>query len=187
VFEHRDDTLERVIHHVRRQVRIDSALDGRVMQRIATHGAPRLPLLAAAWRWFVRPRRVAVSPLGALAAAAVVAVVLAGLPRVRGTAPPARQASPPGAGLREFQFVLVAPGARRVSLVGDFNDWDPAMTPLRQASARAIWSGVVALGPGRHRYAFLVDGTRWVADPEAPAAPSDDFGTPSSVVTVGGS
>jgi hypothetical protein len=186
VFEARDDTLEYVIRHVRRPVRIDPALDGRVMERIAAHHAPRLPGLAAAWDWLVRPRQVAVSPLGALAAAVVVAVALVVMPRVGG-APPARRAPAATAAMREFQFVLVAPGARRVSLVGDFNDWDPASTPLHQTSARTIWSGVVALGPGRHRYAFLVDGTRWVADPDAPAAPSDEFGTPSSVVTVGGS
>jgi hypothetical protein len=186
VFEDRNDTLERVIRHVRRPVRIDSALDGRVMERIATREARRPLVLVAAWHWLVRPRRVAVSPLGGLAAAAVVAIVLVSLPRFGG-APPSRHAPPAAAALREFQFVLVAPGAHRVSLVGDFNDWDPAGTPLHQASARAIWSGVVALGPGRHRYAFLVDGTRWVADPDAPPAPSDEFGTPSSVVTVGGS
>lgn len=186
MFELRDDTLERVIHHVHRPVPISSALDGRVMERIAMHSAPTLPWLAAAWDWLVRPRRVAVSPLGALATAAVLAVAFVALPRFGG-APPTRPASSAPASLREFQFVLVAPGAQRVSLVGDFNDWDPASTPLRQASARAMWSGVVALGPGRHRYAFLVDGTRWVADPDAPAAPNDEFGTPSSVVTVGGS
>jgi len=32
-----------------------------------------------------------------------------------------------------------------------------------------------------------VDGSRWLADPAAPAARDDEFGTPSSVVTVGGS
>jgi len=45
----------------------------------------------------------------------------------------------------------------------------------------------VPLAPGRYRYAFLVDGSRWLADPAAPRARDDEFGTPSSVVTVGGS
>ena len=83
-----------------------------------------------------------------------------------------------------FQFVLVAPHANSVSLVGDFNDWDPKRSPMR--TANGIWATVVQLAPGRYRYAFLVNGVEWRADPGAPAVPDDEFGTPSSVVTVGG-
>jgi hypothetical protein len=42
----------------------------------------------------------------------------------------------------------------------------------------------VALTPGRHEYAFIVNGSRWVADPLAVKS-SDDFGTESSVIRVG--
>jgi hypothetical protein len=58
------------------------------------------------------------------------------------------------------------------------------MRPLRADGA--VWSAVVPLPPGRYRYAFLVDGSQWLADPTAPRAFDDEFGTPSSVVTVGG-
>jgi 1,4-alpha-glucan branching enzyme len=83
------------------------------------------------------------------------------------------------------QFVLVAPEARNVVLVGDFNDWDPAATPLHRAPSGGAWTAALPLQPGRHRYAFVVDGVRWMADPTAPPAPDDDFGSPGSVVTVG--
>jgi hypothetical protein len=43
----------------------------------------------------------------------------------------------------------------------------------------------VPLEPGRHEYAFVVDGERWLADPAAPTT-GGDFGTPNSVVTVVG-
>jgi hypothetical protein len=43
----------------------------------------------------------------------------------------------------------------------------------------------VPLAPGRHLYAFVVDGTRWTPDPNAPLAPGDDFGAPNSVIMVG--
>ena len=82
---------------------------------------------------------------------------------------------------------MVAPLAARVSLVGDFNDWDAARTPMRRIREGAVWTAVVPLSPGRYRYAFLVDGSRWLADPTAPAVRDDEFGTPSSVVTVGSS
>lgn len=84
---------------------------------------------------------------------------------------------------RPVPFVLMAPEAARVSIVGDFNDWDPAATPLRRAGEHAWWV-VVKLPPGRYRYSFVVDGTRWVADPAAPRAVDNDFGPASSVVTI---
>jgi hypothetical protein len=43
----------------------------------------------------------------------------------------------------------------------------------------------IALTPGRHEYAFVVDGERWVADPFA-LTTRDEFGQESSVVRVGG-
>jgi 1,4-alpha-glucan branching enzyme len=92
----------------------------------------------------------------------------------------------PARAQERFQFLLVARGAASVALVGDFNDWDPARTPMR-AAHQGVWTTVVPLTPGRYRYAFLVNGSQWLADPTAPRALDDEFGTPSSVVTVGGS
>jgi len=80
------------------------------------------------------------------------------------------------------QFVFVAPQARRVAVVGDFNDWDAAATPLQ--SAGGVWSGQVDVPFGRHDYAFVVDGERWMRDPNAPQAPADEFGSGYSVLVV---
>jgi Glycogen recognition site of AMP-activated protein kinase len=83
------------------------------------------------------------------------------------------------------QFVLDAPRASQVALVGDFNAWDAADTPLMRDPASGIWTVTVRLVPGRHTYAFMVDGATWTLDPRAPSAQDPDFGTPSSVVLVG--
>jgi hypothetical protein len=80
------------------------------------------------------------------------------------------------------RFMLVAPDAGQVSLVGDFNDWELAATPLEKQNG--VWTVTVPLRPGRYNYAFLVDGQRWTADPSAPRNVGDDFGRPSSVITV---
>jgi hypothetical protein len=81
------------------------------------------------------------------------------------------------------RFELTAPKASRVVLVGSFNDWNPVATPLtRDASGK--WMVAVQLPPGRHVYAFVVDGDV-TADPDAPRAADDDFGSPNSVVLVG--
>jgi len=158
--------FDRIVAHLREPVRIDPALDERVMAEIAALRAPPLPLPLAPLRRFM--------PLAGLAAAAaVLAVVFVARTRAPST--------------RELQFVLVAPQAATVSLVGDFNDWDAARTPMRPLrSDGPVWSAVVPLAPGRYHYAFLVNGSRWLADPAAPTASDDGFGTPSSVVTVSG-
>ena len=160
MFDNEDDVVERVIQQLRRPVAIDPGLDARVMQEIAA--VPRAP------------RRV--WPLWSLLATA------AALGALLITRPWTRDAARNGSDA--FQFVFVAPQAASVSLVGDFNDWDPTRAPMQ--TAQGVWATVVNLAPGRYRYAFLVNGVEWRADPGAPAAKDDEFGTPSSVVTVGG-
>jgi 1,4-alpha-glucan branching enzyme len=78
---------------------------------------------------------------------------------------------------------LAAP-ASRVAVVGDFNDWDPAATPLRRTDDGAIWTVELHLKPGRYHYTFLIDGRRWAGDPAGPRAVESDFGAPVSVLTV---
>ena len=181
MFEPMDDVIERIARHLRRPVQIDPALDGRVMREVnarPTHAGA--PALRRAWGWLRRPHQLTLTPLGGLAAAAVLAIVIL-LSRMGST-----PSAPPLAASRAFQFVLVAPRAMHVSLVGDFNDWDATRTPMRRTGSEALWTVVVPLMPGRYHYAFFVDGSRWLADPSAPVARDDDFGAPSSVVTVGG-
>jgi len=100
---------------------------------------------------------------------------------------PAVQAGGPGLvpALRPVQFMLVAPSATRVALVGEFNDWDAAATPMTRASGGA-WHVALPLARGRHVYAFVVDGNAWVADPQAPLAPERWFGARNSVLLVSG-
>lgn len=88
---------------------------------------------------------------------------------------------------RPVEFVFVAPSARNVSLVGDFNGWDASATPMRRTDGRTTWSVAVQLPAGRHVYAFVVDGDAWVADPQAPIAPEQWYGQRNSVVVVAAS
>jgi hypothetical protein len=80
------------------------------------------------------------------------------------------------------QFVLQSPAASAVSLVGDFNDWKG--TPMVR-DASGAWTLTVAIAPGRHVYAYMIDGKTWTLDPRAPRATDSDFGMPGSVVIVG--
>jgi hypothetical protein len=88
-------------------------------------------------------------------------------------------------GMKTVQVVLRAPDARRVSVVGDFNGWDVRADAMTRDPASGLWSHTVALRPGRHVYAFVVDDSVWMRDPRSPAAPDADFGRPGSVLLVG--
>ena len=84
--------------------------------------------------------------------------------------------------LHHADFFCVAPQARQVSLVGDFNDWDPCATPMiRQPDGR--WMAALELRHGYHRYLFLVDGTRML-DPNATGKVLDDHNEPASLLAV---
>jgi hypothetical protein len=89
------------------------------------------------------------------------------------------------AGNTPVRFTLVAPGAVKVQLVGDFNAWNPVALPMRRTGNGSTWEVEVGLAPGRYTYAFVVDG-RLARDPSAAQAASDDFGVPSSVLLVKG-
>jgi 1,4-alpha-glucan branching enzyme len=88
------------------------------------------------------------------------------------------------AGSRPVQFVCLAVDASRVSVVGDFNDWDPGQAPLQRAGNRGVWSGLLWLPPGVYKYALVVDGRMQAADDARPASPPDEFGVASSVLIV---
>ena len=59
--------------------------------------------------------------------------------------------------VKPVSFILMAPEARRVSVVGDFNQWDSSANPLKRRIDGG-WSALVELPHGHHRYQFLVDG-----------------------------
>jgi hypothetical protein len=184
------ELIDEIASELRRPVETDPAAKARIM--IAVRGARSGGGVRRVWHWLRAPRTLRVSPLGGLAAAAgIVAVLLirgalAPTPRVDGAALAVESGqSQVALKPRVVQFVLVAPAASHVALVGDFNSWDASATPLRQASAQGVWSVTVPLTPGRHIYAFVVDDSKWVPDPSAARAPEDDFGAPNSVIMVG--
>lgn len=180
---HDDDLIARAADALREPVAVSPGFDARVMAMV--RAVPRPSRLRLAWEWAREPRWLAVSPVGGLALAAGVACLLAlgvwtAAPR-GGAAVAADAVAEPG---QVVQFALRAPLARTVTIAGDFNNWDATGTPLVPAGA-GVWSVALRLPPGRYTYTFVVDGTRFLADPSAPRAVGDDFGTPSSAVTVG--
>ena len=84
--------------------------------------------------------------------------------------------------LRAINFICQAPQAQSVSIIGDFNQWNPAANPMKQMPDKA-WLITVELKHGHHRYAFLVDGAL-VLDPRAQGITRNDKGERVSLVPV---
>lgn len=80
-------------------------------------------------------------------------------------------------------FRFHAPGAREVSLVGDFNGWDPARAALDGPDSAGDWRVTEALPPGLWRYAFVVDGV-WTKPPDAERYEGDGFGGENGIILV---
>jgi hypothetical protein len=182
--------IERAAAELRRPVRFGSAFDERVMAEV--RGLPRHRL--GAWRRLLRPRTITVSPLFSGLAAALLFAAAISTGHAIGTAgsdtasgaEALATAVTPSKGPHDVQFVLVAPTARKVSVVGDFNDWDSAHQAY-QAEHRGggVWSVTASVPVGHHRYSFVVDDSVWVTDPTAPRVIDDDYGRPNSALVVG--
>jgi hypothetical protein len=203
-----DDLATRLARPLRDAERLPADFEARLMARVRAEarpggapGAARSADLgwrrAAQWAFETRPVAVSVSPARVLLAAGLLLAAVLGARAIGrdgaaslaagDTAAPAQEATMvvPRDTVRLVQFVLVAPGARSVALVGDFNDWAPGATPLRAADGGGLWAVELPLQTGRYQYAFIVDGERWVVDPKAPRAVEESFGPPNSVITVG--
>ncbi|TKB67136.1 MAG: hypothetical protein E8D47_04940 [Nitrospira sp.] len=141
------------------------------------------------------PRTLEWNFAGAMVAACVALVAVVGLvrfapERIVGVPVPvvgsqAQTASlPSGQESKVFvRLVLLQPGARSVSVAGDFNGWNPAQTKLERSEG-GLWTATIALKPGRYQYMFVIDGKQWVADPLAEEGAGDGFGSQNAVLDV---
>ena len=83
---------------------------------------------------------------------------------------------------RTVTFAYKAPAAKRVSLAGNFTNWDQAPVSLRK-SKEGLWQTTLSLVPGNYEYRLLVDG-QWQDDPQCPTRLANPFGTENCIRTV---
>jgi len=172
-------TLEMIVEELQRPVVLDKSFERRVMvrvRRLYAEGRPR-----RGRGWLTAAATIAHRPAWAAAlAAGIVAIATAGVLRSRPT--PDRVVVT--GSVEPVMFVHVAPNAKSVAVVGDFNNWGLDGSALQATNLNGVWSVTARIPAGVHRYAFVLDGKQWVADPTAPRSSSDDFGMPSSALVV---
>ena len=83
----------------------------------------------------------------------------------------------------KIQFVFPAPDAQKVSLGGDFNNWDTRADPMKK-DKKGIWKVTISLKAGRYEYRFYVD-EKWNNDLHCDGCVPNDFGSMNCVRIVG--
>jgi 1,4-alpha-glucan branching enzyme len=74
--------------------------------------------------------------------------------------------------------------AKHVALVGEFNGWNEASTPMKK-SKDGIFSASLELETGReYQYRFLIDGSNWLNDEHADKQVPTPLGNENSVVVL---
>lgn len=198
VHDEYDPFIDEIARELRQPVAFDATFDARVMAALKPSVIP-ISVHRTRRPWYRQTFAFSVSQLGGMAAAAaLVGVVAMGAIKLRApqASPVASLAStdltlqpvanvtkaPSNAAVQQL-FIIIAPSATSMSLVGDFNDWDSSRTPMTRVSDDGAWSVTLPLTPGRYEYQFEVDGKLRITDPTRPQA-SSDFGSANSVVTI---
>ncbi len=83
---------------------------------------------------------------------------------------------------RLINFHFISPQAKKVSVIGDFNAWQPEANPMSRLPDGA-WIARIVLHHGHHRYQFLVDG-KAMLDPRAQGTAYNDNNEKVSLVAV---
>ena len=84
----------------------------------------------------------------------------------------------------DFALQLSNGKVRSVAIVGDFNNWNPSANQLKDVESNGIWSTALTLGPGRYEYMFIVDGEKWITDPNAYKYTEDGFGNKNAIIEL---
>lgn len=80
-------------------------------------------------------------------------------------------------------FTLAAPDAESVSLVGNFNNWDPDAGKMSKVNG--IWEIKLELKKGQvYTYNYIIDGVEWITDPNSLLNVDDGFGGESSILKL---
>jgi 1,4-alpha-glucan branching enzyme len=86
------------------------------------------------------------------------------------------------AGVKLTFTLSLADTPNPVSVLGDFNAWDPLAHPLRKRANGTRSASVVVPVGGRFAFKYLADGGTWFSDVDADENVPNEYGEVNSVV-----
>lgn len=81
-----------------------------------------------------------------------------------------------------IRFVYFDESAETMEVAGDFSDWDPIPLDKEYIGDSQVWTGLIPVTRGEHRYMFVRDGEDWLTDPLAAVQQDDGFGNQNAVL-----
>ena len=111
-------------------------------------------------------------PLGGFAAALALVTLILWL----------RPQAPGPVFAEQHRFVVYLPESTQAQIIGTFTGWKPVA--LQPVGASGYWTLTLPVPAGEHRYSYLVENGRQIADPTVFAKEQDDFGGENSVIEV---
>lgn len=70
----------------------------------------------------------------------------------------------------------------QVEVAGDFSEWEPISLRRDEVDGKSVWTGLVPISRGEHRYMFIRNGEEWISDPLAEVHRDDGFGNKNAVI-----
>lgn len=81
-----------------------------------------------------------------------------------------------------IRFVYFDESAETIEVAGDFSDWDPVALSSEFIGDKQVWTGLIPVPRGEHRYMFVKDGEEWLTDPLAAVQQDDGFGNKNAIL-----
>ncbi|MCA1743468.1 MAG: isoamylase early set domain-containing protein [Desulfonatronovibrio sp.] len=181
----KDIPAARLIASLKYQNPPDKLLSG-VMSRIAPPAKTKKLSLS---KWLLTPRPIRLAPIwpiSGLAAAMLILVTLTYITDETGKLEqnfPLKDTAIYSDETFHVLFSFDNPDVDSVSIMGSFNDWNPAGYVLRQSND-GIWTITIPLPKGSHEYAFVINDEQIVPDPDALLFKDDGFGSVNSMIVI---
>jgi 1,4-alpha-glucan branching enzyme len=75
-------------------------------------------------------------------------------------------------------------GAKKVQILGDFNNWDQTTEPMNMLKSNDFTATLELESGKEYQFRYLIDGTHWKNDPEADSFLANEFGVENGVISA---
>ena len=99
-----------------------------------------------------------------------------------GDKPEGKTAGGSSSGDNVVEFEFEDADAKKVSVVGNFNDWNKDTNTMKLENG--IWKCSVSLKPGKYEYQFVVNDTDWIVDPKSGNAVKNKYEGMNSIIEI---
>jgi 1,4-alpha-glucan branching enzyme len=79
-------------------------------------------------------------------------------------------------------FIIYRPDISKAEISGSFTGWQPRT--MNRIGDSGYWEVELALPGGEHRFSYILEGRRHIADPTVLIREKDDFGGENSILSV---